>query len=64
MSNVKNPLIVLLLALGVISFLTGDLRPTVVIFVMVLLGVVLRFFQENTLSVNQKISLGGLNYDQ
>jgi Mg2+-importing ATPase len=46
LSNVKNPLVILLTALGVISFLTGDLRATVVIFVMVLLGVVLRFFQE------------------
>jgi len=46
LSNVKNPLVILLVALGVVSFLTGDLRATVVIFVMVLLGVVLRFFQE------------------
>jgi P-type Mg2+ transporter len=46
LSNIKNPLVILLTALGVISFLTGDLRATVVIFVMVLLGVVLRFFQE------------------
>jgi len=46
LSNVKNPLVLLLLALGVLSFLTGDLRATVVIFVMVVLGVVLRFFQE------------------
>src|SRR5271157_651725 len=46
LSNVKNPLVILLTALGVISFLTGDLRAMVVIFVMVLLGVVLRFFQE------------------
>ena len=46
MSNIKNPLVILLLALGVLSFLTGDLRATVVIFVMVVLGVVLRFFQE------------------
>jgi Mg2+-importing ATPase len=44
--NVKNPLVLLLVALGVISYLTGDLRATVVIFVMVVLGVVLRFFQE------------------
>jgi Mg2+-importing ATPase len=44
--NVKDPLVILLLALGVISFLTGDLRAMVVIFVMVVLGVVLRFFQE------------------
>ena len=46
LSNVKNPLVLLLTALGVLSFLTGDLRATVVIFVMVVLGVVLRFFQE------------------
>ncbi len=44
--HVKNPLVLLLTALGVLSFITGDLRATVVIFVMVLLGVVLRFFQE------------------
>ncbi|MGB8294504.1 MAG: HAD-IC family P-type ATPase [Polyangia bacterium] len=46
LSNVKNPLVLLLVALGVLSFLTGDQRATVVIFVMVVLGVVLRFFQE------------------
>ena len=46
LSNVTNPLVLLLTALGVLSFLTGDLRATVVIFVMVVLGVVLRFFQE------------------
>ena len=44
--NVKNPLVILLTALGVLSYLTGDSRATVVIFVMVLLGVVLRFYQE------------------
>src|SRR5450756_656466 len=46
LSNIKNPLVLLLTALGVLSYLTGDLRATVVIFVMVVLGVVLRFFQE------------------
>ena len=46
LSNVKNPLVLLLISLGVLSFLTGDVRATVVIFVMVVLGVVLRFFQE------------------
>ena len=45
-NNVKNPLVLLLVALGVLSYLTGDLRATTVIFVMVVLGVVLRFFQE------------------
>ncbi len=44
--NVRNPLVILLTALGVLSFLTGDLRATVVIFVMVVLGIVLRFYQE------------------
>ena len=44
--NLKNPLVLLLLALGTLSFLTGDLRATVVILAMVLLGIVLRFFQE------------------
>jgi len=46
LSNIKNPLVLLLLALGVLSYLTGDLRAMAVIFVMVILGVVLRFFQE------------------
>ncbi|MFA5915835.1 MAG: magnesium-translocating P-type ATPase, partial [Burkholderiales bacterium] len=46
LGNVKDPLVLLLLALGVLSFLTGDLRATVIIFVMVVLGVVLRFVQE------------------
>ncbi len=47
LANIKNPLVLLLLALGVLSYLTGDLRAMVVIFVMVILGVVLRFFQES-----------------
>lgn len=46
LANVKNPLVLLLIALGLLSYLTGDLRATVIIFVMVILGVVLRFFQE------------------
>jgi len=46
LSNIRNPLVLLLTALGVISFLTGDLRAAVIISVMVVLGVVLRFFQE------------------
>src|SRR5450756_1246061 len=46
LGNVKNPLVLLLVALGVLSYLTGDLRATVVIFVMVILGTVLRFVQE------------------
>ncbi|MEQ1815505.1 MAG: magnesium-translocating P-type ATPase [Nitrosomonas sp.] len=46
LSNIKNPLLLLLTALGVTSFLTGDLRAAVIIFIMVVLGVVLRFYQE------------------
>ena len=46
-NNVKNPLVILLAILGIISYLTGDLRATVIIFTMVLLGIVLRVVQEN-----------------
>jgi P-type Mg2+ transporter len=46
LSNIRNPLVLLLTALGVLSYLTGDVRATAVIFVMVILGVVLRFYQE------------------
>ncbi len=45
--NVKNPLVILLVVLGVISYLTGDLRATIMILLMVLLGIVLRYFQES-----------------
>ena len=38
--------VLLLLALGLVSYLTGDVRSTIVILVMVVLGVLLRFFQE------------------
>jgi len=46
LNNVKNPLVILLSVLGAVSYLTGDLRATAVIFVMVILGVALRFIQE------------------
>jgi Mg2+-importing ATPase len=45
--NVKNPLVILLTGLGILSYLTGDARAMIVIFVIVLVGIVLRFFQEN-----------------
>ncbi len=45
--NVKNPLVILLTALGILSYLTGDARAMIVIFVIVLVGIVLRFFQES-----------------
>ncbi|MFI5304629.1 MAG: magnesium-translocating P-type ATPase [Nitrospiria bacterium] len=44
--NLMNPLVILLTALGLISYLTGDLRGAVVIFLMVILGISLRYFQE------------------
>jgi P-type Mg2+ transporter len=45
--NVKNPLVILLIILGIISYLTGDLRATIVILTMVILGIVLRYVQES-----------------
>ncbi len=45
--NVKNPLVILLIVLGIISYLTEDIRAAVVIFTMVVLGIVLRYFQES-----------------
>jgi P-type Mg2+ transporter len=45
-NNIRNPLVLLLISLGVLSYLTDDLRATIIIFVMVVLGVVLSFFQE------------------
>ena len=46
LSNLKNPLVILLAVLAAISYLTGDIRATIIISLMVLLGVVLRFSQE------------------
>ncbi|MBI5466016.1 MAG: magnesium-translocating P-type ATPase [Candidatus Kerfeldbacteria bacterium] len=46
LANFKDPLSLLLVILGVISYLTGDLRATILIGVMVCLSVFLRFFQE------------------
>lgn len=43
---VMNPLVILLSVLAAVSLLTGDLRSSVVMAVMVLLGVVLRLVQE------------------
>ena len=44
--NVKNPLVILLSVLGIVSYLTEDIRAAGVIFIMVILGIVLRFVQE------------------
>ncbi|MBI5876743.1 MAG: magnesium-translocating P-type ATPase [Chloroflexi bacterium] len=45
-TNVKNPLVILLAVLALVSYLTGDVRSTVVISLMVVLGIVLRYVQE------------------
>ena len=44
--NLKDPLSVLLFVLGLVAYLTGDYRSTVLIVVMLLLSVFLRWFQE------------------
>lgn len=44
--HLKNPLVILLSVLGLVSWLTGDIRAAIVIGVMVILGVILRYFQE------------------
>ncbi|WP_212003604.1 magnesium-translocating P-type ATPase [Chitinophaga sp. HK235] len=44
--SLQNPLVILLTVLGLISLLTGDLRSTIVIFSMVVLGVAIRYTQE------------------
>ncbi len=46
MTNVRNPLVVLLTVLSAISFATGDARAGAVMAAMVVLSVALRFFQE------------------
>ena len=42
----RNPLVILLTVLAVISFVTGDARAGTVMALMVILGVLLRFVQE------------------
>jgi Mg2+-importing ATPase len=46
LNTLKNPLVLLLMGLSVLSFVTGDPRAALIILLMVVLGVVLRFFQE------------------
>jgi len=43
---VLNPLVILLSVIGIVSILTRDYETAVIIFIMVLLGLVLRFVQE------------------
>ncbi len=44
--NIKNPLVILLVILAIISYVTGDSRAAIVMCIMVALGVVLKFVQE------------------
>lgn len=44
---VVNPLVILLSLLATVSFLTGDLRASTVMLLMVALGLILRFVQES-----------------
>lgn len=46
LEDFKNPLVILLMALSVISYVTHDTRSSVVMLVMVLMGVGLKFAQE------------------
>jgi len=45
--NIKNPLVILLVILGIISYVTGDTPGAIVILAMVILGMVLRYVQES-----------------
>ena len=47
----KNPLNLLLSTLAIISFFVGDIKACVIILVMVLLSVVLNFYQETKASI-------------
>jgi Mg2+-importing ATPase len=46
LSMLKDPLVILLTVLAIISIITNDIRAAVVIFTMVVLGTTLRFVQE------------------
>ena len=46
LTAVVNPLVILLVVLGTISYFTGDVRAAVVIASMVMIGIVLKFVQE------------------
>ncbi|HVU94201.1 MAG TPA: magnesium-translocating P-type ATPase [Puia sp.] len=45
-NHLKNPLVILLGVLGIVSWVTSDISSALVIFTMVVLGIVLRYFQE------------------
>ncbi len=45
-SNFKNPFIIVLIILGVVSYLTDDIPATIIVSIMILLSVIMRFTQE------------------
>ncbi len=45
-NNFKNPFIAVLLILGFVSYITEDIRATIVVTVMVIISVLMRFIQE------------------
>ncbi|MFI4937517.1 MAG: magnesium-translocating P-type ATPase [Candidatus Berkiellales bacterium] len=46
LSNFKNPFIIVLIIIGAVSYITGDIRATIVVSMMVILSVLMRFIQE------------------
>jgi Mg2+-importing ATPase len=46
LDNIKNPLVILLAILAFVSYITGDIRATIVMCIMLSLGIVLKFVQE------------------
>lgn len=46
LANFKNPFILVLIVLGIVSFLTDDMKAVVVVSVMVTVSVLMRFSQE------------------
>jgi Mg2+-importing ATPase len=48
--TIRNPLVILLATLAAVSLATGDLRATIVITIMIVIGVSLRFAQESRAS--------------
>src|SRR6202171_3771478 len=46
LGNFRNPFILVLFVLGSVSYATGDLKATAVVSVMVVVSVMMRFFQE------------------
>jgi len=46
LTNFKNPFVLVLIILGLVSYFSGDLRATIVVLIMVVISIVMRFLQE------------------